>query len=98
ERGGEAIEIDRALSGQIAGMSRHGLRREAFELGSGMTGEPPQQAAQIFAAAFAEISQQRVELGRRQGRGGGEASIVAILPRQNGECDAAFAWRGPPPV
>ena len=56
-----------------------------------MTCEPPQQAAQIFAAAFAEISQQRVELGGRQGRGGGKARVVAILARQNGERDAAFA-------
>ena len=89
--GGEAVEIDCALSGQIAGMARYASRRGAFQLSAGVAGEPPQQAAQIFAAAFAEILQQRVELISGQGRSGDKPRVVAILARQDGECDAALA-------
>ena len=56
-----------------------------------MAGEPAQQGAQIFAAAFAEITQQHVELRRRQCRGGGEAGVVAVFAGQHGERDAALA-------
>ena len=91
ERGGEAVEIDRTLAGQIAGMARYASRRGAFQLSAGVAGQPPQQAAQIFAAAFAEISQQRVELISGQGRSGDKPRVVAILARQDGECDAALA-------
>ena len=56
-----------------------------------MARQPPQQGAQIFAAAFAEKPQQCVELRRRQRRSCGKASVIAILARQHGERDAARA-------
>jgi len=72
-------------------MARRDLRRGAFQRGAGVTREPPQHAAQIFTASFAEILQQRIEFGRRQGRGGGKPCIVPVFARQYGERDAAFA-------
>ncbi len=56
-----------------------------------MARQPPQQGAQILAAAFAEKPQQCVELRRRQRRSCGQASVIAILARQDGKRDAARA-------
>ena len=63
-----------------------------------MAGELAQQGAQVLAAAFAEITQQSIELRRRQGRGGGEARVVAVLARQYGEYNAALACQRRQPL
>ena len=68
-----------------------------FQIAPGMASEAAQQRAQIFAAAFAEITQQRVKFFGRQRRGRGEPRIVAVLAGQHGERDAALArQRGEP--
>ena len=93
----QPLEIHRAFAREIAGQARHRLRLAQFEVASGMACEPAQQRAQIVAAAFAEETQQCVELLPWQRRGCGKAAIVAILAGQHGERDAAFAGqRGEP--
>ena len=91
KRSGKPVEIDRAFARQIAGVPRDELGFLRLEIEAGMAGEPPQQRAQVFAAAFAEVMQQRAELRRRQCRSGGEPCVVAVFARQHGERDAAFA-------
>ena len=58
---------------------------------AGMAGEPPQQRAQVVAAAFAEVIAAACRAPRRQRRSGGEPRVVAVFARQHGERDAAFA-------
>ena len=56
-----------------------------------MARQPAQQRAQIVPAAFAEKTQQRVELVGRQRRGRFEPRVVAIFAGQHRERDAALA-------
>ena len=94
QRSQRTIEIDRAFPGQIAGDARHRCGFTCRQLVTGMAGEPAQQGAQIFAAAFAEVAEQNVQLRRRQRRGGGEAVVVAVFAGEDGELNAAFARDG----
>ncbi len=91
ERRDERVESDRAFLRQISGAARQRARHGRVERGAGMAREPAQQAAQILRPAFAEETQQRRQLIRRQRRGLGEARIVAIFSRQHREGDVALA-------
>ena len=90
QRSAEPIEINSAFAGQITREPRHWLWLARFEIGTGMASEPAQQCAKIFAAAFAEKSQQRAKFFRRQRRGRRKPHVVAIFARQHRERDVAF--------
>ncbi len=81
ERRCELIEIDRALARQITRHARDRRRFCRLQRNPRMAGQTAQQRTQVFAAAFAEIAQQRVELLRRQCRRRGKANIVAVFAR-----------------
>ncbi len=87
----ERIERDNALARKIATDARHGLGCCAIDAEPGVAGQAAEQRPQILAPAFAEELEQRRQFLRRQRRGSGEALIVAILSRQKGKRDVAFA-------
>ena len=91
ERRVKAVEIDRAVAGQIGGGARDRTRFARIEQRPCVTRESAQERAQILAPALAEIAQQRVEFGARQGRGVGQPGVVAILAGQDRKRDPLFA-------
>jgi hypothetical protein len=60
--------------------------------------KPPKQRRQVLRSALAKETQQSLELMSRQCGGFDEARIVAILPGQKRECDAAITRKRRQPL